>query len=142
MQAPTHFAGGLISDLIPPIEQIACPIASHKGRLADSQWGAALLATTVCRVSRNSEHIRLAGKQSEKQLTWREFGNSFWFEPNWKTELFAAVGRRNERWPSVLTHKHQIHSLLVSNEKMKYAPLQVKGKTRRKTPITAIFTHL
>lgn len=55
MQAPTHFAGGLISDLIPPIEQIACPIASHKGRLADSQWGAALLAS-VPRVAQFGEH--------------------------------------------------------------------------------------
>lgn len=71
MQAPTHFAGGLISDLIPPIEQIACPIASHKGRLADSQWGAALLATTVCRVSHNSENIRLAGKAINMARVWQ-----------------------------------------------------------------------
>lgn len=36
IHAPTH-SQSLISYLIPPIEQIACPMAPHKSRLAISQ---------------------------------------------------------------------------------------------------------
>lgn len=46
-QAPTHLQS-LISDLILAIEQIAWPMALYMSRLANSQWGIALLATTMC----------------------------------------------------------------------------------------------